>query len=52
MFPAHIDINRPKDQYGVALEVIDMQMNGNLADDKFNLNQPEGSQLQMIGAPK
>lgn len=51
-FPAHIDINRPKDQYGVALDVIVMQMNVNLTDDKFVLNQPEGSQLQLIGAPK
>jgi hypothetical protein len=52
MFPAHIDINRPKDEYGVALDVIEMQMNPNLTDDKFVLNQPEGSQLQVIGAPK
>jgi len=52
LFPAHIDINRPKDQYGVALEVIDMQMNLSLTDDKFILNQPEGSQRQVIGASK
>ena len=52
MFPAHIDINRPKDEYGVALDMIDMQMNVALTDDKFILNQPEGSQLQVIGAPK
>jgi outer membrane lipoprotein-sorting protein len=52
MFPAHIDINRPKDGYGVVLDVIDMQMNVNLTNDKFILNQPEGSQLQLIGAPK
>jgi outer membrane lipoprotein-sorting protein len=51
-FPGHIDINRPKDEYGVALEVVDMQMNLNLPDDKFILNQPEGSQLQVIGASK
>jgi hypothetical protein len=51
-FPAHIDINRLKDGYGVALEVVDMQMNLPLTDDKFILNQPEGSQLQVIGAPK
>jgi hypothetical protein len=52
MFPAHIDINRPKDEYGVALEVVDMQMNLTLTDDKFILNQPEGAQLQVIGASK
>jgi outer membrane lipoprotein-sorting protein len=52
MFPGHIDINRPKDEYGVALDIIDMQMNIALTDDKFTLNQPEGSQRQVIGAPK
>jgi outer membrane lipoprotein-sorting protein len=52
MFPAHIDINRPKDEYGVALEVIDMKMNLTLPDEKFMLNQPEGYQLRIIGAPK
>jgi outer membrane lipoprotein-sorting protein len=52
MFPGHIDINRPKDEYGVVLDVIEMQMNLNLTDDKFILDQPEGSQLQVIGAPK
>jgi outer membrane lipoprotein-sorting protein len=55
MFPAHIDINLPRDQYGVVLdipEMRDMQMNLPLSDDKFVLNQPEGSQLRLIGAPK
>ena len=52
MFPAHIDINRPKDEYGVVLDLIDMQMNVNLGDDKFVLNQPPDSQLKVIGAPK
>jgi hypothetical protein len=55
MFPGHIDINRPKDEYGVVLDVIDLQMNIKFPDDpddKFVLNQPEGSQLRVIGASK
>lgn len=52
MFPAHIDINRPKDGYGLVLDVVDMQMNLNLPDDRFVLNQPPDSQLQVIGASK
>jgi outer membrane lipoprotein-sorting protein len=52
LFPSHIDINRPRDEYGVVLDLIDMQMNVNLTDDKFVLNQPEGSQLKVIGAFK
>ncbi|HEY3825029.1 MAG TPA: hypothetical protein VGL82_10740 [Bryobacteraceae bacterium] len=55
MFPAHIDINLPQDQYGVVLdipEIKDMQMNVPLSDDQFVLPQPEGSQLKVVGAPK
>jgi hypothetical protein len=52
MFPAHIDINRPKDGYGVVLDIVDMQMNVPMSDDKFVLDQPEGSRLQTIGAAK
>ena len=48
MFPSHIDINRPKDDYGVVLDITEMQMNVNLTDDKFVLSQPEGSQLKVI----
>jgi outer membrane lipoprotein-sorting protein len=51
-FPAHIDLNRDKDGYGVVLDVKDMKMNIELAEDKFVLNRPEGAQLQVIGAPK
>lgn len=52
IFPAHIDINRPKDEYGVVLDITDMKMNTELADDKFVLNQPEGAQLREIGMTK
>jgi hypothetical protein len=51
MFPSHIDLNRPKDGYGVVMDVIDMKMNKPLTDDQFALTQPEGTQLQVIGAP-
>ncbi|MDP9170970.1 MAG: hypothetical protein M3N54_10165 [Acidobacteriota bacterium] len=50
-FPTHIDINRPKDGYGVAMDMVEMQMNKELTDDKFVLTQPEGSKLQVIGTP-
>jgi len=49
-FPAHIDLNRPKDGYGVVMDVIDMKMNVPLTDEQFNLPQPKGSRLQIIGA--
>jgi outer membrane lipoprotein-sorting protein len=52
MFPSHVDINRPKDGYGVVLDIIDMQMNTPLTDDKFVLDRPEGAQVRTIGAAK
>jgi hypothetical protein len=52
MFPAHIDINRDEDGYGLVLDVTEMKMNIDLSDPQFVLNQPAGSTLQVIGAPK
>ena len=52
MFPAHIDINRDEDGYGLVLDVTDMKMNIELSDSQFMLAQPAGSTLQTIGAPK
>lgn len=54
MFPAHIDINRDEDGYGLVLDVTEMKMNIDLTDpgNKFVLEQPAGSTLQTIGAPK
>ena len=51
-FPAHIDITRPLDGYGTVIDIDQMQMNKPLTDDQFTLVRPEGSQLQIIGAPK
>ena len=52
LFPGHIDINRPKDGYGVVMDVMDIKMNVPLSADKFVLAQPEGATLQVIGAPE
>ena len=49
-FPKLIAINRPKDGYGVSINVTKMAMNESLTDDKFVLARPEGTQLQVIGA--
>lgn len=48
-FPRHIEINRPRDEYAVVLDVQKMDINKGVSDDKFVLNQPEGSQLQTVG---
>jgi len=48
-FPKHIEINRPQDEYGVILDVVKLYINRGVTSDKFVLNQPEGSTLQVIG---
>ena len=49
-FPKVIDINRPKDDYGVVLTLVKADINAPISDDKFALEQPEGSTLQVLGA--
>ena len=48
LFPAHIDLNRPIDGYGVAIEIQKMDMNKEITNAQFVLTQPEGSKLQEI----
>jgi hypothetical protein len=48
-FPKHVEINRPRDEYAVVMNVVKMDINKGLSDDKFALEQPEGSTLQTIG---
>jgi hypothetical protein len=50
-FPKHIEINRPRDEYGVVIDVVKMDINKGVSDDKFVLNQPEGSIRQVVGEP-
>jgi hypothetical protein len=48
-FPKHVEINRPQDEYAVVLNVVKMDINKGVTDDKFVLQQPEGTKLQTIG---
>ena len=50
-FPKTIDITRPQDEYAVVLTVVKMEINRGVSDDKFVLEQPEGTQLQVVGQP-
>jgi hypothetical protein len=49
MFPKHVEIDRPRDEYGVIMEIVKMDINKGVTDDKFELSQPEGSTLRTIG---
>jgi outer membrane lipoprotein-sorting protein len=50
-FPKHIEIDRPQDEYGVVLDIVKMDINKGVSDDKFVLEQPEGTKLRTIGEP-
>jgi outer membrane lipoprotein-sorting protein len=50
-FPKHIEINRPRDEYGVVIDIVKMDINKGVSDDKFVLDQPEGTTLHIVGQP-
>jgi len=50
-FPKHIEINRPRDEYGVIIDIVKLDINKGVSDDKFVLEQPEGTILQIVGQP-
>ena len=48
-FPSEIDIQRPQENYEVALSIGSMKINANdVTPDKFILNQPPGTQLRRL----
>jgi outer membrane lipoprotein-sorting protein len=48
-FPKHIEIDRPRDEYAVVIDIVKMDINNGVSDDKFALDQPEGTTLQIVG---
>ncbi|MGB7720923.1 MAG: DUF4292 domain-containing protein [Bryobacteraceae bacterium] len=48
-FPKHIEIDRPHDEYAVVIDIVKMDINNGISDDKFVLDQPEGTTLQVVG---
>ena len=48
-FPKVIDIDRPQDEYAVVLTVVKMDINRGVSAGKFIMEQPEGTQLQVLG---
>jgi len=48
-FPKHIEISRPRDEYGVVIDIVKMDINKAVSDDKFVLTQPEGTTHKVIG---
>jgi len=50
-FPKHIEINRPRDEYAVVIDIVKMDINKGVGPEKFVLDQPEGTMLQLLGQP-
>jgi hypothetical protein len=50
-FPKHVEINWPREESAVVIDVVKMDINKGMSDDKFVLEQPEGTTLQIIGQP-
>jgi outer membrane lipoprotein-sorting protein len=50
-FPKHIEINRPRDGYGVILDIVKMEINKGISEDKFGLDQPPGTTLVDLSRP-
>jgi len=48
-FPKHIEIHRPREEYGATIDVVKMDIDKGVSDDKFVLIQPEGTRLKTIG---
>ena len=50
-FPKHVEINWPREESAVVIDVVKMDINKGVSDDKFVLEQPEGTTLQVLGPP-
>jgi hypothetical protein len=48
-FPKHIEINRPRDEYGMIIDIVKMDINKGVKDEQLVLTQPEGTTLQVLG---
>src|SRR5262249_19211724 len=49
-FPKSIDLERPQDEYGVVMTVVKMDINKTVNEEQFQLAQPEGTELKVVGA--
>ena len=50
-YPQNIVIDRPQDQYGLALTVTRLVFNEELGEEKFKMERPEGATVMNLDAP-
>ena len=49
LYPWHITLNRPHDDYQLDIHVTKLAMNESISDDRFRLEQPPGTELVKLG---
>jgi outer membrane lipoprotein-sorting protein len=49
-FPTTISIERPREGYEMTLSVLKLDLNRQLSDDQFSLEQPPGAEVVRLGA--
>jgi outer membrane lipoprotein-sorting protein len=51
IFPAIIQIERPRESYDITLSILKLEINKSLTDDQFALEQPAGAEVVRIDQP-
>lgn len=49
-FPATVEIERPRENYDITLNILKLDVNHALTDDQFALEQPSGAEVVHVGA--
>ena len=49
-FPTTIEIERPRENYDITLNILKLELNLPLTDDQFSLDQPAGAEVVRLGA--
>lgn len=50
-FPSKTEIQRPQEEYDITLTIVKLELNQELADEKFALEQPSGAQVVHLDQP-
>jgi len=51
-FPSRIEIKRPQEEYDIVMGIVKLQLNQDIADDQFQLQQPAGAQVLRLDQPQ
>jgi outer membrane lipoprotein-sorting protein len=50
MFPAAMEIDRPQEEYTIGIKIVSLKLNTTLKPDQFELQQPAGAEVKVLGA--